>query len=89
MQPGKTVVPAATLAAGSSTPITEFSEQQVEKLADMIAEGRTEFPADLGSEARSRVECAVRRRLEGRLLTLIAKAIAQDLIRGDAGKEPI
>src|SRR5437870_5391640 len=60
---------------GSLGPLTL---DQIQRWAARIAEGEGEFPEELSALDRERLAAEVRRRLRARLLTLIARAIAQD-----------
>jgi hypothetical protein len=60
---------------------TGLTTEQVERWADMIADGRDEFPDRLPSPSRERLLAAVRERLRSRLVRHIARAIAAWLRR--------
>ena len=60
---------------------------QVDRWADLIADGRGEFPTDLAPTDRDRLAAAVRRRLRDRLFRHIARAVAARL-RREAGPRP-
>jgi hypothetical protein len=61
-----------------------LSRNQVCQWAELIADGRGEFPAELPPPERDRIAAEVRRRLRDRLLRFIARQIARDLGR-DSG----
>jgi hypothetical protein len=61
--------------------VTGLSDEQVGRWADVIADGRDDFPDGLPSPGRERLLAAVRERLRGRLVRLIARAIAARLHR--------
>ena len=63
------------------------SLDQVRLWADLIADGRSEFPADLSALERDRLAAEVRRRLRDRLLRFLGRQIARDLGR-DSGPQP-
>src|SRR5438874_796859 len=54
---------------------------QLDRWADLIAEGRGEFPTDLAPSERDRLLVAVRRRLRDRLVRHTARAVAARLHR--------
>jgi hypothetical protein len=58
-----------------------LTADQVDRCADLIADGRGEFPDGLPPTDRARLLAAVRPRLRGRLFRLIARAIAGRLRR--------
>ena len=65
-----------------------LSGEQIDRLADLIAEGRAELPDDLPGPDLRRLTAAVRRRLRDRLVRLIARAVACRLHgQGRPGKE--
>jgi hypothetical protein len=63
------------------------SLDQVRLWADLIADGRSGFPADLPPPERDRLAAEVRRRLRDRLLRFLGRQIARDLGR-DSGPQP-
>lgn len=65
-------------------PAADLTSEQITRWADRIADGRDEFPADLGEPDRSALADAVRVRLRDRLVRLVARAIAGRLARADA-----
>jgi hypothetical protein len=62
---------------------TALSSERVERLADLIAEGRYDVPVDMHQTDLAKVEDATRRRLRERLLQWIARAIAHRLHRAN------
>lgn len=70
----------------ANTQRTELSQEQLARMANLIASGEAAFPEDLEPLDRERLETQVRKLLKSRLLVLIARAIAQDIIRNDAEK---
>jgi hypothetical protein len=52
------------------------SDDQVARWADLIADGRGDLPDDLSPGERQRLLAAVRQRLRGRLVRLVARAVA-------------
>src|SRR5205823_14082846 len=54
---------------------------QVARWAELIADGRDEFPADLDQLDRTALLAAVRRRLRERLIRLVARAVAARIYR--------
>jgi hypothetical protein len=64
------------------TPPPAPSDAQLDCWADLIADGRDGWPDDLPPHRRGRLEAEVRLRLRGRLVHLIARAIAARLRRG-------
>jgi hypothetical protein len=69
----------------SQTPPTSaetcLTEEQGERWADVIADGRDVFPDGLPSPWRERLLAAVRDRLRNRLVRFIARAVAARLRR--------
>jgi hypothetical protein len=53
--------------------------EQIERWAELIADGRDTFPEGLAAPDHERLLAAVRERLSGRLVRLIARAIADRL----------
>jgi hypothetical protein len=70
--------PAPTLPPASAPGLTD---DQVNRWADLIADGRDAFPEGLPAPDHERFLAAVRERLRGRLVRLIARAIAARLYR--------
>ena len=58
-----------------------LTEEQMARLAEMIADGRCEFPQDLHSSDAQRLGRRVSLRLRSRLIHFIARAIADHLSR--------
>jgi hypothetical protein len=54
-----------------------LSIDQIERLAEMIADGRSEMPTELQPADLERVEEATRRHLRDRLFRIIVRALAQ------------
>jgi hypothetical protein len=65
----------------SVAPETCLTTEQIDRWADVIADGRDDFPDGLPSPSRERLLTAVRERLRSRLVHLIARAIAARLRR--------
>lgn len=59
----------------------DLDDEQVERLADLIGEGRFEFPADLSALDTERLRARVRTVLRNRLVRFIARALAHFLFR--------
>lgn len=55
----------------------------LDRLADLIADGRLPFPTDAHAPDRDRLLTLVRARLRDRLLALVARAVARDIRGGD------
>ena len=53
-----------------------LSNDQIERLAEMIADGRSAMPMELQPADLERVEEATRRRLRDRLVRIIVRALA-------------
>jgi hypothetical protein len=68
----------------SASPAPDLKDDQVARWAELIADGRDTFPDGLPSPQRERLLAAVRQRLRGRLVRLIARAIAARLRRAPA-----
>src|SRR5688572_26679925 len=62
----------------------ELTRSQIERLAEVIADGRSDFPDDLAAGDLDRLRPLVRRHLRQRLVHHIARAIAAAL-RGEGG----
>jgi hypothetical protein len=60
-----------------------LTDDQLDRWADLIADGRGEFPTELDPPHRDRLLVAVRCRLRDRLVRYIARAIAARLRRED------
>jgi hypothetical protein len=58
-----------------------LTAEQIDRWSELIADGRDPFPEDLPPADHERLLIAVRRRLRGRLVHLIARAIAVQLHR--------
>jgi hypothetical protein len=56
-----------------------LADDQIDRWADLIADGRDAFPEGLPEPDHERLLAAVRRRLRDRLVRLIARAIAARL----------
>jgi hypothetical protein len=65
----------------SRTGAGHLTDDQIGKLAELIADGRYAYPEDLGPEDNKRLQVQVRQRLREHLLRLIARAIARHLQR--------
>jgi len=76
--------PAASRDGDSFGPLTP---DQIQRWAALIADGAGEFPQELPAPDRDRLVGEVRRRLRARLITLVARAIAQDLYRRKRGRD--
>jgi hypothetical protein len=57
--------------------------ESLDRLADMIADGRLPFPTDAPAPDRDRLLALVRARLRDRLLALVARAVARDIRGGN------
>jgi hypothetical protein len=60
-------------------PPSTLTDKQLDRWADLIADGRGTLPDDLPSPERARLLAAVRQRLRGRMLQLVARAVAARL----------
>jgi len=69
------------LRTSPAPPATGLAEDQIDRWADLIADGRDAFPKGLPAPDHERLLGAVRERLRGRLVRLIARAIAARLYR--------
>ena len=65
----------------SRTDARHLTDEQIGKLAELIADGRYPYPEDLGPEDDKRLQVQVRHRLRERLLRFITRAIARHLQR--------
>jgi hypothetical protein len=65
----------------SASPTSSLTEDQLHRWADLIADGRDTLPDDLPPFDRERLRVAVGHRLRGRMVRLIARAIAARLRR--------
>jgi hypothetical protein len=66
-----------------------LSADQVRRWASLIAEGRSELPADLQPQDRERLEAEVRRQLRHRLIHCVARAIAQRIRRDTSANRKV
>jgi hypothetical protein len=73
-------------AHGEPLPIPDLSDEQLAKLADLVASGGTPFPDEVSPAVSARLTVEVRRRLRHRLLALVARAVANDIIRETHGE---
>jgi hypothetical protein len=71
-------------AAGADDLPDRLTDDQIGRLAAMVADGRCEFPKDLQAADRERLLRDLRRLLRERLVRHIARAVAHYLHR-DAG----
>ncbi len=71
-------------APGPALPTTGSAAdaESLDRLANLIADGRVPFPTDAPAPDRDRLRALVRARLRARLLALVARAVARD-IRGE------
>ena len=67
----------------SASPTSSLTENQLNRWADLIADGRDTLPDDLPPFDRERLRVAVGHRVRGRMVRLIAQAIAVRLSRPD------
>lgn len=58
---------------------TDLSTDPIERLADLIAQGRADLPEDLEELDRERLVVAVRQQLRNRMRLHICQALAIDL----------
>lgn len=65
----------------SESPPFVLSQDQVERWAALIADGRDEAPQDLVEVDRERLHAEVRRQLRDRMVRLVARAIATQMHR--------
>jgi hypothetical protein len=72
--------PAPAPSPGVAPPST-LTDEQVGRWADLIADGRGTLPDDLPPPDRARLLAAVRQRLRGRMVRLVARAVAARLRR--------
>jgi hypothetical protein len=61
---------------------TRLTTDQIDRWAERIAAGRDEFPADLTDPDRISLAAAVRVRLRDRLVRLVARSVAERMLRG-------
>lgn len=54
----------------------------IDRWADLLATNRVSWPADICPDAADRLSMAVRERRRSRLVSLMSRLIAADLIRG-------
>ena len=73
--------PAPTPPPASAPSAPGLTDDQVNRWADLSADGRDAFPEGLPAPDHERLLAAVRERLRGRLVRLIARAIAARLYR--------
>lgn len=60
--------------------IDELDNEQVQRWAKLIVEGDESSLAHLSADNRERIESDVRRQLRARLMRMIARTIAQDIM---------
>lgn len=66
----------------------EATKEHLERLAELVADGRIELPGDLPHESLQRLVTLVREIRRHRLVTFIARCIAVDILKtGDSAKE--
>jgi hypothetical protein len=63
--------------------VSPLTGDQIDRWAERIAAGRDVFPADLADPDRTSLAAAVRIRLRDRLVRLVARSVAERLLRGD------
>ncbi len=74
------VQPISSLSDSENTPFPEkLSDEQISRLAEMIADGRADPPTEINQADALRLQRAIRHCLRARLMRLIARAIAHDL----------
>jgi hypothetical protein len=66
-------------APSPSSPSSALTAEQVQRWAELIADGSAQFPADLAPPDRDRLLAEVSRRRRDRLIQHIARAVALDL----------
>lgn len=67
-------------ARADGTPFPErLQEDQLRRLAEMVADGRAELPAEASPADALRLHQAIRQCLSARLLRLVARALAHHL----------
>jgi hypothetical protein len=71
---------------GVDTSASRLSDDQIDRLAAMIANGCCEWPTHFPARESQRLQVEVRSRLRHRLIRLVARAIALD-VRGMAQPE--
>jgi hypothetical protein len=64
-----------------TAPLGALESDQIDRLAELIANGQSEVPPDLSDTDQQRLHEEVRRLLRARLLRFIARAIATRLQR--------
>lgn len=74
----------APAVATESAP-SSLTADQVIRWAELVAAGRSELPSDLSPPDLERLEAAVRKLLKQRMVGLIARAIAADIVRDGQG----
>jgi hypothetical protein len=79
--PRETRLPASPAPTPTPPSVPGLTDDQVSRWADLIADGRDTLPDDLPPPDQARLLAAVRERLRGRLVRLIARAIAARLRR--------
>ncbi len=85
-------MPPQPLSQNGSTPghglLGGLTDEQIGRLAEMIADGRCEFPRDLQSPDVQRLDRQASSRLRDRLIHFIARAVADHVGRAaDPGAE--
>ena len=60
---------------------SRLTNEQIERLAEIVADGRCPFPEDVVPGDAQRLKAQVRQRLQERMVRLIARAVAAHLHR--------
>ena len=68
---------------GNATLRSRLTREQLARLAEHVADEGSGIPPDLAPDQERILTDLVRRRLRDRLIQYIARAVAQDLLRGD------
>ena len=79
--PSRTITGSSQLLVPRDNQGGSLTDDQVDRWADLIADGKHDFPADVSPVDRNRLADVVRERLRRRLVQLIARAIAARLHR--------
>jgi hypothetical protein len=67
--------------SSNDLPRRKLSNEQIDRLGQLIADDPNEFPNDFPAEELQALKTAVRRELQSRMVMFIAKAIAMDVRR--------
>jgi hypothetical protein len=74
-------MPRSSMGPPADAPAARLTADQIGRWAERIADGRDVFPADLANPDRTTLAVAVRAGLRDRLVRLVARSIAERVLR--------